>query len=364
MYRRYLAVLLGLCGVFLAYALHIALTFEPLTGDLTRVGGYTEKDYGWNGVEERFVPPLAEPGSLDGAYPIIVVGDSYSMQNTPDRQTPYGSFWTDYLAAGTGLGVGVFDVRVNSLARVLDSAAYRAGPRLVILELSERTLRKRLAGGADCHEPAPWIAPTLAPSATPPRPQSFRRALSSPSVETMVDQIADLLRKRALRLLIGERVTMARQLPLTRDDLFTSSQPAKLLAYAGDLLKAGWTDADWKTFRCRLLSDQREVMANGKTSFVFVLAPDKSSAYAPWLPPGAWQVDAAPRMAEAAGLRMPRVDTALRAAIAAGTRDVYLPDDTHWSTAGARIVARTVIEYLRAEPPPPASSEAGVSASR
>ena len=51
-------------------------------------------------------------------------------------------------------------------------------------------------------------------------------------------------------------------------------------------MKANWTEVDWSAFRCRLLSDQRAVMANGRTSFVFVLAPDKSSEYAPWLPPG------------------------------------------------------------------------------
>jgi hypothetical protein len=66
-------------------------------------------------------------------------------------------------------------------------------------------------------------------------------------------------------------------------------------------LKANWTEADWAGFRCHLLADQRGVMANGRTSFLFLLAPDKSSAYAPWLPAGAWQIDAAPILAKAAG---------------------------------------------------------------
>jgi hypothetical protein len=229
MYRRYLAVLAGLCGAFLAYALAIAVTFQPLTGDLTRIGGYAERDYGWNGVEDRFTPPLAGPGSLDGAYQIIVVGDSFSMRNTPDRQTPYGSFWTNFLAAGTGLSVGVFDAQVSPLARVLDSPAYRAGPRLVILELSERTLKKRLAGGAACPDSAPWIAPALDPGVTAPQPQSVRRVLAPPGVGTVVDELPDLLRKRILRLAMGERMTMARRLPLARDDLFTSRRPGELL---------------------------------------------------------------------------------------------------------------------------------------
>jgi hypothetical protein len=43
---------------------------------------------------------------------------------------------------------------------------------------------------------------------------------------------------------------------------------------------------------------------------------------------------------------------ALRSAIAAGTRDVYLPDDSHWSTTGSRIVAQAVLRYLHADTPP------------
>jgi hypothetical protein len=75
------------------------------------------------------------------------------------------------------------------------------------------------------------------------------------------------------------------------------------------------------------------------------MVPDKSWAYAPYLPAASWQVDAAARLAPA-GVAMPRVDLALRAAIAAGVADVYLPDDTHWGSAGSRIAARVVARYL------------------
>jgi hypothetical protein len=364
MYRRYLFVLFGLCGLFLAYGLYTGASFEPLVGDLTRVGGFAERDYGWNGVEEQFVPPLAEQGSLDGQYPIIVVGDSFSTRTTGDRQTPYGSFWTDFLAADVGLRVGVFNIEKFSLLRIVASPVLeRTPPRLFILELSERTLRERLARRSDCTDGGAWVAASFAPGKEPPIPAHLRRKVVPISSETLVDPIADHWRKEILRRAFGDTVAPGRRLPLARGDLFTSRRPGELLIYAEDLLKANWSDADWQTFRCALLDIQRRVMASGQTSFVFVLAPDKSSAYAPWLPPGAWEVDAAPRLAAAAGLRMPRVDLALRAAIAAGTRDVYLPDDSHWSTTGSRIVARSVIEYVQAVTlaPTPAG---GLSASR
>ena len=364
MYRRYLFVLFALCGLFLAYGLYTAASFEPLVGDLTRVGGFAERDYGWNGAEEQFVPPLAEQGSLDGQYPIIVVGDSFSTRTTNDRQTPYGSFWIDFLAADTGLRVGVFDIEKIALLRILAAPILqRSPPRLIILELSERTLKTRLAHGSDCTDGEAWVTASFPLAKEQPHPVRFRRQVAAPSAEALVDPIADHWRKEILRRAFGDTVAPARRLPLARGDLFTSRRAGELLIYADDLLKANWSDADWQTFRCALLDAQRRVMANGQTSFAFVLAPDKSSAYAPWLPPGPWQVDAAPRLAAAAGLRMPRVDLALRAAIAAGTRDVYLPDDSHWSTTGSGIVARSVIEYVQAVTPPPTPA-ADLSASR
>jgi hypothetical protein len=364
MYRRYLFALLGMCGLFIGYGIYAAVSFEPLVGDLTRLGGLAEKDYGWNGEEEQFVPPLAEQANLDSQYPIIVLGDSFSTRTSADRQTPYGSFWTDFLAADTGLRVGVFNIEKYSLADILGShAVQRNPPRLIVLELSERMLKQRLGRGNVCGDEGGRVIPSLSPETPAPVPTRFRRNTIPPPAEAFVDQIADHWRKDVFRFAFGDAVTPTRLLPLARADLFTSRRPAQLLIYADDLLKVGWSDVDWQTSRCALLADQSRVMANGRTSFVFVLAPDKSSAYARWLPAGPWQVDAAPRLALAADLRMPRVDLALRAEIAAGMRDVYLPDDSHWSTAGSRIVARSVIEYMQGDgkPPPPAS---GLSASR
>ena len=58
--------------------------------------------------------------------------------------------------------------------------------------------------------------------------------------------------------------------------------------------------------RCRLLHDQRGITANGTTGFLFTLAPDKSTAYAAYLPPAPWLIDATERLAEPPGLNMPR----------------------------------------------------------
>jgi hypothetical protein len=367
MYRRYLRILLGLCGIAAAFAFDTVVSLEPLSGDLTRLGGYSENEFGWNGVEEKFAPPLAEAGRLDGGYGVVVIGDSFSLRTTPDRQTEAGSFWTDFLANDTGLRVGVFDVAVTPMERYLASPSYRDHPpRLVILELAERTLRNHLAGPADCASARQPMPVRLDAMPDPLLPGGSRRQVMRWSIGAAADQAADYLRKNIFREFFSIDTTMAMRLPLSRSDLFTSRRPQDLLVFTEDLDKAGWSDGDWRAMRCRLSFYQREVATNGVTAFLFVLVPDKSTAYARYLPPAPWQINAAEHLADLAGLDMPRLDVALRSAIAGGVRDVYLPDDSHWSATGSRIAAETVLQYLRpgTPPNPPATGAGGPTASR
>ena len=46
-------------------------------------------------------------------------------------------------------------------------------------------------------------------------------------------------------------------------------------------------------------------------------------------------------------LNVPNLNVALKNEIARGTWDVYLPNDTHWGSAGHRTVARSLREYLK-----------------
>jgi len=365
MYRQYLRVLFGLCGAAAAFGLCAALWLEPLSGDLVRVGGYGEREFGWNGVEQQFIPPVAELGKPDVAYDIVVIGDSFSWRSTPDRQTRYGAFWTDFLANDTGLSLGVFDVALSPVEKYLAGPEFRAHPpRLVILEISERTLRARLAGPTSCPAVGPAVEARIDLAAVPLLPGGYRRAVAPRSVEAAVGEMADYLKKNVLRRVFHLDTTAALLLSLSRPDLFSSRRPGELLIFTDDLRKADWSDDDWSTMRCRLQRYQREVTANGVTAFLFVLAPDKSTAYAAYLPAAAWQLDAAERLAERAGLNMPRLDVVLRAAIAAGTRDVYLPDDSHWSTTGSRIVAESVLRYLQGSKPPAPAENGNATASR
>src|SRR5258708_32499515 len=86
-HRTYCLLLIGLAYLcvlgFGLYGRH----FEPLTGDLTRIGWFSENEFGWGGEQQRFVPPLAPAATLSGSYDIIAVRDSF----TPEAYNPGGT---------------------------------------------------------------------------------------------------------------------------------------------------------------------------------------------------------------------------------------------------------------------------------
>jgi hypothetical protein len=79
---------------------------------------------------------------------------------------------------------------------------------------------------------------------------------------------------------------------------------------------------------------------------VVAIAPDKLSAYAPYLRAKIQQPNTHEELSKVPGLHVLRLDLSLGAAISAGTKDVYLPDDTHWGSEGARIAACTLTDSL------------------
>jgi hypothetical protein len=162
-----------------------------------------------------------------------------------------------------------------------------------------------------------------------------------------LDRAVDYLHRNLPRWAFGYDSSAVVRLALSRDDLFTSRRPGDLLVYAEDYDKARWTVGEWDGFACRLLSLQQRIEADGRTAFLFLMIPDKSTAYADMLTPLDRSLDGFAVLARAHGLHMPRLDTILRSAIAGGLRDVYLPDDTHFGYAGTRLTAHAVLDYAR-----------------
>jgi hypothetical protein len=344
MHRRYALVLVGLSALLvLALGLY-GRSFEPLDGDLTRIGRYSENAFGWHLPKERFEPLAASVGTEDGAYDVIAVGDSFT------GEAPYrpGTTWPHYLARATGLRVGIFDSDDDQIGRLIASEGFRLHPpAVVIYEVVERQFiaTHRSAPGDAC--PTEQARPrTVLPYAEPlagPIPVTRRtgRAWTDLPVTYVLDYAWQNLRRWA----VGRETTSAVRLDLTRGGMFSSRSDRGLLVYAEDFNKMSWQPADWQGAACALLRLQAQVQSNGRTTFLAMVAPDKLTTYGPFLAEPSFRgISRLAEVARVPGLNLVRLDQAFDP-----TRhvDLYLPDDTHWSTVGHALAAEQVIATLK-----------------
>lgn len=341
-FRRYNLLLIGLVyAAMIGFGLY-GRQFEPLTGDLTRIGWFSENEFGWTLPQQRFVPPLASAATLDGSYDVIAVGDSF----TAEEYNP-GTTWPHVLARDTGLRVGVFDSGIDSLDRVLASPAYREHPpAALIYEIAERSLIPEHRGGdaKSCAATRATPRPALTIAPRDVAAQSVARELSRSPDDWPASYAMNYLLQNTLRWWRGHEATSAVRLEMTRDDFFSSRHPRSLLVYAEDFNKANWSAAEWIAAICDLARLQDRVEANGRTVFLAVIVPDKLTVYAPFLQDGRFAaLSQLARLDEIPTVNLVRIDRALDPR---AHRDLYLPDDTHWSAATHAMAAEMVLRAL------------------
>ncbi|MES0873936.1 alginate O-acetyltransferase AlgX-related protein [Sinimarinibacterium thermocellulolyticum] len=353
---RLLPKLLALVAVFAAFAIGIAwygATVPPYVGDLTRLGGYSEDDFGWTEPQARFDPPLYHAHRYDAPVDVLIFGDSMSLHRSGEQTDP-GSYWPNYLAARTGWRVAALHRHDWTLDDVLQHAVYRqAPPRVLIVQFAERAivgLERITAGygnGSGCDGAAtPVFDPLpLRPLGRQPLPLPPPRP-SARGVDFSLG--AHHLKRRVLTQLLPSAWQPVRRFALDRAGLFSSRRDRELLVFADDLRKLDMTPDQLARQRCALREIQDAVQASGKTVLLVLVVPDKLSTYRahlPALPPDYPEVPAL--LAAAGGLQLVRVDRVFDAAVKAGVRDLFLPNDTHPGVAGHRLIADAVMHSLR-----------------
>ncbi|HEV2675684.1 MAG TPA: hypothetical protein VGV37_14160 [Aliidongia sp.] len=346
LHQRY-AFLLILFSLILAAGLALyGRSFEPLSGDLTRIGWRSENDFGWTRPEEHFDPLAAKLGNLDVPYDVVAIGDSFT------GESPWhpGTTWPHFLAHDTGLKVAIFDSDDDMVGRLLASDRFRSDPpAVVIYEIVERNLvpnhRSRPADA--CPDAIAQPAVTLTPGPPTASPVPVTRPTARAWTDWPASYAAAYLTQNLRRRIMGRETTNSVELDLTRGGLFSSRADRELLVYGEDFNKLGWTEADWRGAACNLLRMQARVEANGKTLFVAMVAPDKLTAYGPFLAaPQFRRISRLDLLAQYPALNLVRFD---RDFDPTDHVDLYLPNDTHWSTTGHRLAARLVERLLIAK---------------
>jgi hypothetical protein len=337
----------------LAVIILFALFTEPVTGDLTRLGGHLEEDFGWRDPQLGFSRSgfkLADNlDDYDRYYDVVVYGDSFSN----DEQKG----WQNVFNERTGLSIitismaklatEAFEPSGVDIEAIINSPQFQDHPpRYFIFETVERDAFPRL------HEYAskPWTSDNTAAASVPrltkltsqiTLPTQALKRHASPGAEAKIQESVNYLIKAINRLQGKSEKTVV--FDLTRSDLFSSGRPDKLLVVKQDTEKDMSGNKVERAVR-GLNAAKRLVEGNGKTHFLLLVFPDKLTVYAPYLKQPELDVPSyLPVLSE--HYSFPRLDTAFHQELQKGVKDLYLPNDTHAGYLGHRVAVDKLIDF-------------------
>jgi hypothetical protein len=276
----------------------------------------------------------------------VVLGDSFSNAN-PRAQ------WQNYFVRATGLSLVMYKIDDIDIESFVTSPTYTDHPpRIVIYETVERSLISRgtIYNNGDC-EPATFPYSKSEPlelklhlknQPTFPHSRDTRTGLSHPNWSSGVHFL-----KRFIKKTFNKKNHRAVKIPLNRTNLFSSKKSDYLLIYKGDFDRYQATEEQLNQAICGLTHIQNTFQQNSKTYFLVMVAPDKLTAYQELITNyNRSKLNWTTEVAKYQGLHLPRLDLALKSKINQGVRDIYLPNDTHWGSAGMQIAADTLYKYL------------------
>ncbi|MGD1074627.1 MAG: hypothetical protein ABR903_00905 [Thermodesulfovibrionales bacterium] len=317
-------------GIFLTAALYI----QPLEGELTRLGSYAERDFGWNIPQRKLRGDAHMAAEYERETDVLIIGDSFSTNGV----------WQPFFGHETGLSYTTLNIRKTSIQALIESEQFRQfPPKVMIVESVEREL---ISFFKDMHFECNGRARCVDRIA-------LQKCAGSPRVlyyeETRKTFDLTNINLRYAALVMGSSLMRCfskidsgdtRRFTLTNDTLFSNRRSGEILVYEGDMEKLSWRKEDLSRAACAIRGLQEKVQSSGKTLFIFMVVPDKSTAYADYISDPLFRKrENTCQLLADNGINVPRVDLLLKAAIDRGEKDIYIPSGTHWSARGYALAA-------------------------
>ncbi len=334
---------------------------QPLYGDLTRIGYYSEREFGWSkpqllfpDTKLNFPSGPDDSGSYGSYYDILVLGDSFS-DSRPKFQ------WQNYVASSTGWSIDTLNINLIRIKQVISSQEFREHPpKILIFESVERELPNHLfENSSNCRSNdystkklnefntrKAFVESTINNKQLPGLSNTVARETRWSEIK--LDFVWKYVWFFVLRHLKGDVTTDVYKLTLLKPGPFSSENKNEILVYRNDIQKEkSWIKAGLFAMNSCAEEIRQQVEANGHTKFILLVAPDKLTAYSELLQNQKLRnISQLDKLSNQLSVIMPRIDIALEKAISVGQQDVYLPDDTHWGSNGQRVVAETVTNFL------------------
>ena len=349
-FATYNKITLSLLGLLVGSFIGLAMYMQPHIGELTRMGGYLENDFGWNFPQEQFAAPLfvraASLDEYDRYYDVVVLGDSFSDDLLRG--------WQNYLVSNTGWSIISFNMNNITLDNLLEATAYRnTPPKLLIYETIERNVisrHSRCAGDKSFSKKEPSKAHLSINKVNVSVRSAGRRTFAPSWINIDFSGAVNYWRKLIARTILRRNITEVHQFHLNKSALFSNREDSRLLVITRAFKLRGVSGQKIETAQCRLLEIQNEVQSNGQTAFLTLIFPDKLSVYADYIDDVKYtSLSVASVFEGTAGLNVVKLKSSFDDAVSEGVVDLYLPNDTHCGFYGYRLAAGAVLEFMQGE---------------
>ena len=315
--------------IFFAIAVPLTRYFEPISGDLTRVGHWPERDYGWNKPQ----PVVSIHANGTGIFnpQVLVLGDSFSHPN----------IWQSYLSELRHLEILTFQYQdVACVDNWLHWVAEKHYPNVhtVVIETAERGFVPLFKNLHICASRTPMSYELAEKNFVPARTQKGLLLDAGYLIPAAINTLRSAW--NVGRVDSSDVINVL----LSTDKLFSNRRSNRLLYYAEDDLKIAWSEKD-RVAAVGNLKYFQDNLAKIGLHLVVIVVPDKSSAYRPYFANEASKVGYPDIFEQLTSADVNNVNLLGYFQHAAGeTVDLYLPNDTHLSTQGYKLMASKVAD--------------------
>jgi hypothetical protein len=318
--------------VFFTLALFAGAVFvQPVQGDLTRIGSWSERDFGWRA---ELPAVLLRPQSLQpGAHQVLALGDSFSDSN----------IWQSLIDPADNISIQTGPIDEIGCPSDLERLMIEhPNVELFVVETVERLFLSRFQEARPC-ESRLWRSVRTSSGELTPKRLSWPLTLDANYVVRAVLNTLRLAVEDG-RLLSKNTVSVA----LDTDRLFSNHHSERLLYIRDDEIKWGAEPQDVVS-AARVLRQWNAVLAAHGRKMLFVLVPDKSTVYRQYFRANQ---EGETRYSDLRGVlddqELWSVDLFQEFASAAATEvDFYLPNDTHLSTRGYRTMSNAISRRIK-----------------
>ncbi len=351
-FKTYNLFVITFTTFIISIALILGFVLQPLNGNLTRIGGYSENNYGWNKPQAHLENQLyttADSETYAKYYDVVVIGDSFSNYSE-GQASPPKAYWPNFFVNTTGLTLITYHMDTIDLNKLIESKTFKEyPPRFLIYETAERNLIFRTSPmKGDCQYKKPPPKTPVKTHRLNSKTVQFERSTKTGLKEINLDVTIHFMKNFVLRLLTPmDNLFKVVKVTLDQDNLFSNRENKTTLIWYGDFIKYNINEEMVRKGVCGLLNLQNKVQNNNKITFIAMIAPDKLSVYSKYLKNSpSKKGNELLEFISRKKINFPRVDISLKREIKNNFLDIYLPNDSHWSPKGHEIVAQTLVDYL------------------